>query len=232
MKATPSGPSRPEYSVGICVPAGPDTPSEFTFSLAKTVHALAVMGVPVNIHGIIGSSDVVVARDAVLDLFLEGDEKFAFWVDSDIEWEPLQFVKLLRLARVQGVTCAAYPMKREPSDCIINFAEEDPKQNDYGCIEILSTGLGFTCIRRDIMDEFAKTKGEFYHPGTASMIIDAFRRDKVQMPDGRMQGVGEDCAFFNDLRALGHKIWLDPSISLGHAGKKVYRVPLVKTNPQ
>lgn len=226
-----SGPTRPEYAVGICFPCGPWLPSETALSLAKTCHAMAVMGVPVNIHAIIGSSDVVIARDAVLDMFLEGDDKFAFWIDSDIEWEPEDFVRVLRLTRVLGVACAAYPLKREPTDCIINFAEENPTQNEYGCVEILSTGLGFTCVQRGIVEEFAKSKEEMYHPGTVSMITDAFRRDKSVLPDGRKQGIGEDCAFFNDLRALGHRIWLDPSISLGHVGKKVYRVPLVKQKP-
>ena len=99
------------------------------------------------------------------------------------------------------------------------------------CIEIESTGLGFTCIRRDIVDAFAATKEYMYHPGNGRMILDAFGRDKKVRSDGVKEGVGEDCAFFNTLRTLGYKIWLDPAISLEHIGPKAYRIPLIELPP-
>ena len=34
--------------------------------------------------------------------------------------------------------------------------------------------------------------------------------------------MGEDMAFFEDLQKLGYKVHLDPSIELGHIGRKVY----------
>lgn len=218
--------TRAEYAVGICFPCGPTVPWQTTLSLARTVHALATLDIPVNIHAIAGSSDVVLARDAVLTRFLEVDDKFAFWIDSDIGWEPADFIRVLKLSKELGMACAAYPLKREPADCIVNFADAEPKPNALGCYELLSTGLGFTCIRRDVLDSFAATKDYMRHSGNGTMIIDAFDRRKRVDAAGVKSGVGEDCAFFDDMRALGHKLWLDPTIVLDHIGQKAYRAQL------
>lgn len=231
--------SRADYSVGIGFPCGLMVPWQTTMSLARTIHALALLQIPANIHAIAGSSDVTLARDAVFTNFLATEDKYLFWIDSDIVWAPEQFIRVLRLAKNLGVVCATYPLKQEPSDCIVNFVEASDctqneyscTQNEYGCTQIYSTGLGFTCVRRDIVDAFAATKGSMYHSGNNRMILDAFRRDKRLLADGRQSGVGEDTAFFNDLCALGHKVWLDPSISLGHVGTKEYRVPVVNVAP-
>jgi hypothetical protein len=56
------------------------------------------------------------------------------------------------------------------------------------------------------------------------MLIDAFVLDTKLHSDGVRHRRGEDGAFFDDIRALGHKVWLDPTIELGHVGTKVYRV--------
>jgi len=219
--------ARAEWSVGIGFPCGANVPWQTTMSLARTVHLLAVLGIPANIHAIAGSSDVVIARDIVLDNYLADQERFLFWIDSDIAWQPEDFVKVLRLTKELGLVSAAYPLKRDPPDCIVNFADAKPTIDERtGCVEIASLGLGFTCVRRDLLDAFAATKGKIYHDGNGRLIIDAFRRDKELRADGHMHGVGEDAAFFMDMRGLGFKAWLDPTIQLDHVGPKAYRMPL------
>jgi hypothetical protein len=48
-------------------------------------------------------------------------------------------------------------------------------------------------------------------------IPSVFRIDSV---DGGRRG--EDMAFFADIRAAGYKVMLDPTVDLGHVGRKVY----------
>ena len=218
--------SRADFSVGIGFPCGATVPWQTAMSLARTVHLLAVLGIPANIHVIAGSSDVVIARDVVLDNYLADAEKFMFWIDSDMSWRPEDFIRVLRLTKEWGLVSAAYPLKRDPPECIINFADTEPVVQPHGCVEILSTGLGFTCVRRDLIDAFAATKEKMMHDGNGRMIIDAFRRDKKLRADGLMHGAGEDACFFEDMRALGFKAWLDPTISLGHTGSKEYCMPM------
>ena len=217
---------RTDFSVGIGMPCGPTVPWQTTMSLARTTHAAALMGVPLNIHAVAGSSDVCIARDVVLTNYLAGAEKYLFWIDSDISWEPKDFFRVLRLAKDLGVVCAAYPLKREPEECIINFVE-DAEPHATGCVEIVGTGLGFCCVRRDIIDAFAATKEWMLHDGNGREIIDAFYRPRKRHQDMRAHAGGEDGGFYDDLRALGYKVWLDPTICLGHTGSKEYRVKMV-----
>jgi len=217
---------RTEFSVGIGFPCGDYIPWRTTMSLARTVHALAAATVPANIHAVAGSSDVCIARDVVLTNFLAGAEQYLFWIDSDISWEPNDFIRVLRLTKELGVVCAAYPLKREPEECIINFVD-DAAPHPSGCVEIVGTGLGFTCVRRDIIDAFAATKEWMVHAGNGRSIIDAFYRPRKRHEDGKLHAGGEDGGFFSDLRLLGHKVWLDPSICLGHNGSKEYRAVMV-----
>ena len=217
---------RAEFSVGIGFPCGESIKWRTAMSLARTVHAAAVMGVPLNIHAIAESSDVCIARDVVLTNFLQDREQYLFWIDSDISWEPKDFFRVLRLAKDLGVVCATYPLKREPEECIVNFVE-DAEPHQTGCIEIIGTGLGFCCVRRDIIDAFAATTQTMVHDGNGRDIIDAFHRPRKQHADGKLHAGGEDGGFFDDIRALGYKVWLDPTICLGHIGSKEYRVKMV-----
>lgn len=217
--------NREEYSVGIGFPCGDYLPWRTALSLARTTHTAGKIGVPMNLYVTAGSSDVVVARDAVLTQFLTGKENYLFWIDSDITWMPEDFFRVMALTKELGVVCAAYPIKKDSVECIINFVE--PTLTDKtGCIEIQGTGLGFCCVRRDIIDAFAKTKEYMIHDGDGRELIDAFHRPRKRTADGRTHAGGEDGGFYEDLRALGHKIWLDPTICLGHNGSKEYRTKM------
>jgi hypothetical protein len=220
--------SRPEFSVGIGFPVGAYLPWQTAMSLARTTHALASHGIPANIHAVAGSSLVTIARDVIAGHYLSGQERFLFFIDSDIVWTPEDFIRVLGLAAQRGIVSAGYSVKREPEEIMVTFVDANPVPDEQGCVEILSAGLGFTCIRRDIFEEFETTKTEMYHSGNGRMILDAFRLDTFQRPDGVPQARGEDGAFFADIRALGHKVWLDATINLGHVGTKVYRLPMAK----
>ena len=54
-----------------------------------------------------------------------------------------------------------------------------------------------------------------------------FRTDEIATETAKRLGAdaeerGEDAIFFSDVRALGYKVWIDPSIKLGHVGPKIY----------
>lgn len=221
---------RPEYSVGIGFPCKDDVPFQTTMSLTRTVHYLTQHGVPLDIHAVWGSSLVTIARDRILDAFLESMNKYLFWIDSDIVWTPADFLQVLGLTSKLGLVVAAYPLKRDAAECVINFEGCDPQPNEHGCVEVAGLGLGFTCVRRDLMEAFAATKEKMYHAGNNCMITDAFNEARTRDASGQKRAGGEDGQFFADMRALGYKAWLVPTISLGHAGSKEYRVKLEETD--
>lgn len=222
---------RKHLSVAIGFPCGDVVPTHTAMSLAKTTHMCAVAEIPVDIRSCVGSSIVTVARNAVLTDFLKGKSEFLFWIDSDIKWQPDDFLKVLALSHRYGVVCAAYPLKRDPPAYVCN-TKEDSVFNEHGLIEIESAALGFCCIKRSIIEEIAQKSEKVWHPNNEIELYDVFTlgtkfsREK----EPRKQFCGEDVAFFDDIRDLGHKIWLDPTIQLGHIGQKTYIVPMEEVN--
>lgn len=218
-----------DFSVGIGLPVNRDFPWQTAVSLYKTCYMLGRLGIPANVRLVSGSSLANEARNVVLQAYLNNPENFLFWIDSDVTWAPEDFIRTLRKAKDLGVVCGTYPIKREPVECVVNFVEGSPPDERTGCLEITGVGLGFTCIRRDIVLGFAATKGQKWHSTNNAMVIDAFRIGSIER-NGRLEAQGEDGAFFADLRALGHRIWLDPALQIGHVGDKEYKMPMVDMN--
>ena len=92
---------RTDLAVGIGFPCGfPYLPWQTAMALVKTAHAAPLLGVPLNIHIVAGSSLVTIARDRILDQFLASpNEKFLFWIDADLVWEPEDFFRILALTK-------------------------------------------------------------------------------------------------------------------------------------
>lgn len=215
-----------ELSVSIGLPCGSHVPWQTAMSLAKTTHVLAKQGVKTRIECIANSSIVTYARNQVARAFLEQhDTDRIFWIDADMQWEPDQFLRLLTLSYKYPVVCATYPMKRADAAFVVKHPDlQNFEMNQHGLLKVQGVGLGFTIVTREAFERVAETKPWTYSPTSAGegKYRDIFELRKTKDAQGRVTGQGEDMAFFDDLRALGYDIWLDPTIQLGHVGSFVY----------
>lgn len=198
-------------------------PSHTTMSLAHTAYRCGAGGVVLDIcmevRGI-----VTWARDAVLDSFLQSDARKLFWIDSDIVWEPDDFLKMVALSSRRDIVCAAYPTKTDAVDFQIAGTDMPQEADELGLIEIEALGLGFAIMDRKVCEDIASGTQHSYDTVLRRELPDVFRTDHVET--GRR---GEDIAFFDDLRALGHKVYLDPTITLGHVGEKIWKGRAIDT---
>lgn len=207
-------------SVMVGMPAGRDLPGLTVKSLMGTQSLCRDVGVPFQFGMVIGSAVVQWARDEVIDLFLQSNATRLFWIDSDMVWEPEQFMRLLALSQYRDVICAAYPAKKEQPTFYVNWEPEAGlKQGEYGLLEINGIGLGFTVMSRRVVEELAANADKVIDDVSQREMAAVFRIG--QTPTRRRQG--EDMAFFADIRALGYKVLLDPTVDLGHIGTKEYR---------
>lgn len=205
-------------SVMIGMPAGRDLPPMTVKSLMATQALCQKRKIPFSFGMVAGSSVVQWARDEVVDLFLQGDMNRLFWIDSDMVWEPEQFIRLLALSQRREVVCAAYSAKKDQPTFYVNW-EKMLTQDELGLLEINGIGLGFTVMTRDVVVDVADKAERVIDDISGREVPAVFRISKTS--DRKRQG--EDMAFFADIRALGHKVWLDPSVDLGHIGAKTYR---------
>ena len=205
--------------VMVGIPAGRDLPVLTVKSLMGTQQLCRDRQVPFQLGMVAGSAVVQWARDEVVDLFIKSDATRLFWIDSDMVWEPEQFMRLLALSQYRDVICGSYPAKKDQPTFYVNFDEEAGLvQGEYGLLEINGIGLGFTVMHRRVVEQLVAGAERVRDDVTHRDLAAVFRIGRT--PDGRRQG--EDMAFFQDIRGLGHKIWLDPTIDLGHVGSKTY----------
>lgn len=206
-------------SVMIGIPAGRDLPVQTVRSLWATQVACQRMNIPLHLGMVAGSAVVQWARDEVVDLFLQSDANRLFWIDSDMVWEPAQFIRLLALSKVREVVCAAYTAKIDRPTFYVNHDKEiGLVSGEHGLVEIYGLGLGFTVMNREVLERLAGQSAQITDEASGKTMASLFRIDHE---NGKRRG--EDMALFNDIRECGYKVWLDPLIDLGHIGQKVYR---------
>lgn len=205
-------------SVFLAMPVNRDPPMETVLSLLETASLFTAKNVPLNQHFNIGSSIITAARSRCVHDFLKSDATHLFWVDSDIGWHAKDFLKLVCLCTKLDCVGATYPKKRDPLDFILMIQPGlEVEMNDHGCIPVDGMGLGFACIKREIIEKLVAKAPKLLFPDCDDPIAHVFREGVV---NGLFQG--EDSCFFEDIRALGHTVWMDPSVHLKHVGSKAY----------
>jgi len=206
-----------DVSVTIGMPVDNGIPPRTVMALAQTVHRCAKMDIRCDIAMEV-SGVIQIGRDNVLDDFLRGDTDKLFWIDSDMVWNPDDFIRLLALSTQVDVVGAAYPAKVEgPTTFYANF-DVTGRRGDYGLMEVKGLGLGFTVVSRAVAEKLAADAPKVADQISGRSVASVFRVDVV---DGRRRT--EDMAFFADIRAAGYPVWIDPHISLGHIGEREWR---------
>ncbi|HEX5074260.1 MAG TPA: hypothetical protein VFW03_13680 [Gemmatimonadaceae bacterium] len=212
----------PKVVIGMPVGSG-YVPWETSMSLLATVRTLDKEGLKFKIEAPVGSSIVQWARSNVAEAFLKTDFTHLFWIDSDIVWSPDDFIRLLGFGANLDIVGATYPFKKPgvATFCLNTYEDEQGnlEANGFGCIRMRSFAIGFTLVKRAVIERVVADKPWMHDPINDIKYRDLFRVDRNDRGEPR----GEDIAFFDDARAAGFTPWLDPSIRLGHVGRHVFR---------
>jgi maltose O-acetyltransferase len=213
-------------SVFLAMPAYGDVPAETMKSMVATWQELALHGVPVEISIQSGSSRVTAARNIAAHQFLESDKNRFLQIDSDMVWDPRDVLKLLALSSEYECVGATYPMRQEPPTyCVMGIPPgEDVESNTFDLLSVEGFGLGFTVVQRKVMEELAAKAPQMVMADAAATVAAEIYTSggKTRERDGVYYDTGEDMRFFADIKALGYKVWMDPTIRLGHVGQKIY----------
>lgn len=206
-----------DVSVFLAMPAHRDIPARTVVSLLGTLDLMRDKNIPFEIQIQNGGSIVTHARTKAVHSFLKTDKTRLFWVDSDIQWNPADFLRLLALSVKLECIGALYPAKHDPIEFLINFDDYELETNDFGCFDLKGFGMGFLCLQRHVVEKVSAAAPKLRFPDIDEPIPHLFRLD-----ENNGYARGEDNAFFADVRALGYKTWVDPSVKLGHIGQKIY----------
>lgn len=207
--------------VMLAMPVHRDLAPPTVIALLETQAICIDQRIPLDIQMQVGSSLVHHARSKIAALFLQSQCNRLFFIDSDIVWTSDDFMRLLAFSTeldcVSGIYCA-----KQDDPLFFMRGGGVVEENELGCVPVDGLGLGFTVVHRSIIARLSQKAPKRVFPCVAEPIPYLFRCDE----DGA-DARGEDIAFFADVKAAGFQPWLDPHITLGHVGTKIYRASVL-----
>ena len=172
---------------------------------------------------------VTVARDQIVHDFLKSDAGKLFWIDGDMVWGQIEFARMLALSTQVDLICATYPMKKEGRNEYPILCDEEITPDKFGLLDIKGAGLGFSVWSRKACQALSDSKPYLWDGMLQEKRKAIFGVEPRPLsnphpdPEVTLEMRTEDINAFEDLRALGFKVWLDPTIELGHIGSKEWR---------
>jgi glycosyltransferase involved in cell wall biosynthesis len=214
-------------SVFIAIPAYRGVfPVETTLNLIETISKLKSMNVKVDLYVERENAIVSAARNSLLHHYLtDSTADYLFFLDDDIVFPTEDFLSVFALATEYEMVSATYPSRKDKPTFFLRNPNGDGlpfEQNEDGLIKTCGTGLGFSCIKRSIVEQIYNSADWYTDHTKGEQIKNVFR---IEVKDGRFWG--EDISFFQDLYNMGYINWVYPLTSLQHQGKKNYDFKLV-----
>jgi glycosyltransferase involved in cell wall biosynthesis len=174
------------------------------------------------VHAIYTSYDSLVqrARNSLVKLALDGGYDDLFFIDSDIEWEPEWFFRLLN--RPEPVVGGALVKKTDTEGYTVKILDKTLKySSDKKLLEVNGVGTGFLKVSKFALEKLWEASDPYTSEGEKHrMVFD------IKVENGEL--ISEDYIMCNKWQYLGYKVWLDPTITCNHIGIKKFKGDLNK----
>ena len=181
-------------------------------------------GVDIQIGSICGCSVVSRARNLLVKDMIDSECTDLLFIDSDINFEPNAVFRLLVWASdpKKGIV-AGVPRVRDVNKTYIadlNYDENMQLTMDgMGLVRAQRVATAFMMIRRNVFTDMMAAHPEWeYLDKRCDKVVPALF-DFMLTDEGY---IGEDFLFCDRAREIGHEVWIDPTISLGHMGVQEY----------
>jgi len=186
----------------------------FADSLVETIKQSYKEGISVHIIYVSYDSLVQRARNTLFKMAVKGDYDDLFFIDSDVEWKPEWFFRLLN--RLEPIIGAALIKKSEQEGYTVKLIDKNLKHSeDKQLIEVDGVGTGFMKISKFALDKLWEISNPYMNENEEQrMVCD------IKIENGDL--VSEDFVIANKWHSLGYKVWLDPTITINHIGVKKY----------
>jgi hypothetical protein len=187
----------------------------YTNSLCNTIKAGIERDVDITPIWISFDALLQRARNDTIHTMLQGGFDELVWIDSDIEWQPDDFFKLLDYP--VDVVGGTYRKKGDVEEYVVRQLVRKPADPATGLLAVDGLGTGFVRMSRsacqylwDISRAYIDPKDNIERRWIFDVVIEDL--------NGVAGMVSEDIHAFNKLSAGGFGIWLDPSITCNHTG--------------
>lgn len=188
----------------------------YTNSLVNTIKQSYAHDVEITPMWVSFDALIQRARNDTVHLALEGGFDDLIWIDSDIEWQPEWFFKLLD--HPVDVVGGTYRKKGDREEYVLRQIDKNTPDTQTGLIEVHGLGTGFLRMNRKAMQYLWDTNKSYIDKKDNKerrMIFDVIIADNDLM--------SEDIYALQKLIDGGFKIWLDPSMTCSHIGPYKFR---------
>lgn len=178
----------------------------------------AQYGITLQIGSICGCSVISRARNLLVHDFLDTDCTDLFFIDSDTTFAPEDMLRLLAWVSQKSIAAGAVVTRKRQQTFVATLDYDGDNRvimDDMGLVRAQRIGTAFMAIQRKVFEDMAKAMPEleFWDENSQQKIRSFF--DFKSTPEGY---IGEDYLFCDRVRAIGHEIWIDPTLKLGHLG--------------
>jgi hypothetical protein len=165
-----------------------------------------------------GNCHVDDARNRLVHEFLKTDCEQLVFLDTDVMWFPGELRKLVE--HVEDIVAGIYPRRADDQPWPVKEECDGHARipNERGLVEVIGVPTGFLKIRRGVLRVLAQQALKYEIPETGEIVPCIFERTI----DGTSR-IGGDYNFCKKARALGYRIWVDPTLELGHLGSKLWQ---------
>jgi hypothetical protein len=197
---------------------------KLAISLARVAQMAPSHGVDIQIGSICGCSVVSRARNLLVRDMIDSECTDLLFIDSDINFEPNAVFRLLAWTSdpKKGIV-AGVPRVRDVNKTYIadlNYDENMQLTMDgMGLVRAQRVATAFMMVRRNVFTDMMAAHPEWeYLDKRCDKVVPALF-DFMLTDEGY---IGEDFLFCDRAREIGHEVWIDPTISLGHMGVQEY----------
>jgi len=197
--------------------AAPSYDGTITVWHASSLSETCKMGLTknINVFCIYMSYDALVqrARNDIVQLALEYDVDDLVFIDTDVDWNPEDFFKLLE--HDYDIVGGVYPKKGDTETYPLHL-KGDYVVGENGLVEVDGLPTGFLRIKKEALQKIWDVSKQYTEQHKEKPIRMMF--DITINSNGEL--VSEDISFCEKWKGLGGKLYLDPSINLAHVGTK------------
>ena len=206
-----------------------------------TVHVGTMRALIADIVGLLRRGDLMTLVDdiACCDLydtrarsmakFLESDCTDLMLIDNDVMWEAGAIPRLVDHA--EDFVAGMYPKRQDPLIYDLQYLDDETKflpcNPVNGLLEVRACSGGMMRVKRSVIERMV----EHYKDDPVAGMYERDGRGKsyglwdpvwIREDGKRVRKLGDDYSFCHRWKAMGGRIWIDPSFAMGHAGLKVF----------
>lgn len=211
--------TKPHYNILIATP-GHSLMAQYVFSLIKTMDKLNQEGITwawCNRYAshvgdareiTIGGPDPQDAKDSRP---LKGEVTYdkIIWIDSDIAWEPEDFLKLYHSDK--DIISGAYLLSNGQVVAYEKLLGQsllvDQLKYATDLIKVHSVGFGFVAVKQGVFESLSRP----WFQSVSGSIKDSETGEYFEFPL-----MGEDISWCERISRNGYEVWLDPTIKVLH----------------